>query len=255
MQQDLNLNVTVRSVTKKSELKKSRLAQGVIPAVIYGKGEKNIIGFIDAKGFTRAIHNISLGNTIFNLAISDGDKNTISKKAIVKDVQIDVVSRKPIHVDFQVVSMSSKIEVSVPVKLKGEAPGVKLHGGILEHFLREIKVKCLPKDIPSYIEVDISALEIGKGITVGELPKISGVEYQADAHAMVVNVVAPKKEEAAVPAGAEGVAGVQAATPAEPEVISKGKKPAEEEEGAAAAAGGKETAQSAAASSKESKKS
>jgi len=235
MQQELTLNVTLRSVTKKSDLKGARQREGLIPAVIYGKGEKNAIGFIDAKTFARTIHNVSLGNTLFNLKISspEGKAKEDVKKAIIKDVQIDVVTRKPLHVDFQIISMASKIEVSVPVRLKGEAPGVKLHGGILEHFLREIKVKCMPKDIPPYIEVDVSSLDIGKGVTVSELPRISGVEYHADPHAMVVNVVAPKKEEAAAPAAGPAAEG---AAPQEPEVISKGKK---EEEGAAKEGEGK----------------
>lgn len=221
---EVTLNVTMRELKSKGELGKYRAA-GKIPLVIYGKGEKNLNGLVDAKELEKILSQGSSGNTIFNLKIGND-----TKKAIIKDIQIDVVKRNPVHVDFQVVSMASKIEVTVPVKLVGEAPGVKLHGGILEHFIREIKVKCLPKDIPSSICVDISALEIGKGIVVGDLPKIEGVEYHADAHAMVVNVVAPKKEEVAAPA--EGA--VSAAAAVEPEVISKGKKE-EVAEGAAEA--------------------
>lgn len=216
--QEINLDVVVRQSTKKGEVKRSR-ESGQIPSVIYGRGEENLNGYIDAKIFNKMIKNFSSGNTIFNLNVAGG-----VKKAIIKDIQIDVVKRDPIHVDFQVVSMASKIEVSVPLRISGEAPGVKLHGGILEHFIRELKVKCLPKDIPQFITVDVSGLEIGRGVTVGELPKLEGVEFHADAHAMVVNVVAPKKEEVVAPEAA-------VAASAEPEVISKGKKDEEGVEG------------------------
>lgn len=216
--QEITLEVSVRDTTKKGDIKRLRNA-GKLPSVIYGRGEKNILAFVEKKSFKKIIQQTLSGNVIFNLKIGD----TV-KKAIIKDIQRDIVKRVPIHVDFQVVSMESKIEVLVPVKLIGDAPGVKLHGGILEHFVREIKVKCLPKDIPESIEVDISKLDIGKGIVVGELPKLPGVEYLIDPRTMVVNVVAPKKEE--VVTSLEGVA---AATPTEPEVISKGKKEAAEE--------------------------
>lgn len=225
--QEINLDVVVRQTTKKGEVKRSR-ELGQIPAVIYGKGEENLNGYLDAKTFGKIIKSFSSGNTIFNLNINGlnigGAQGVGIKKAIIKDIQIDVVKRHPIHVDFQVVSMASKIEVSVPIKLVGDAPGVKLHGGILEHFIRELKVKCLPKDIPEFLPVDVSALEIGKSFTVGELSAIEGVEYHADPHAMILNVVAPKKEEVVAPEAA-----VAASAAAEPEVISKGKK---EEEGA-----------------------
>ncbi len=208
--QEIALDVTIRELKSKGELKKHR-NMGKIPLSIYGKDEENLNGLVDAKELEKILSQGSSGNTIFNLKIGKD-----IKKAIIKDIQIDVIKRNPLHIDFQVVSMASKVEVTVPVKLVGDAPGVKLHGGILEHFIREIKVKCLPKDIPESIKVDISALDIGKGIFVSDLPKHEGVDYHADSHAMVVNVIASKKEEVAAPI--EGVAAV------EPEVISKGKK-------------------------------
>ncbi len=218
--QEITLEVSLRDQKTKGALKKYRQS-GKIPSVIYGAGEKNVLGLIDGKYFEKILQTSSLGNTIFNLKLGKSEK-----KAIIKDIQIDVIKRNPVHVDFQIVSMTSKVEVSVPVKTVGEAPGVKLHGGILEHFIRELKVKCLPKDIPASIDVDITGLEIGKGVTVSQLTKYEGVEYHADPNAMVVNVVAPMKEEVAAAPEAT------AAGPAEPEVISKGKKEEGEESAA-----------------------
>ena len=113
----------------------------------------------------------------------------------------------------------------VAIHTEGVADGVKNFGGIMEHILREIKVRCLPTDIPNKINIDVSNLKIGDSITVADLPKIDGVEYEHDSSAKVVNVVAQAVEEEK-PA--------EAAEPQAPEVISKGKKD-EAAEGAAEA--------------------
>jgi large subunit ribosomal protein L25 len=137
-----------------------------------------------------------------------------------------MISQKPVNIDFQAISATEKLEVNVHIHIVGIAPGVKMAGGILEHVLRDIKVKCLPKDIPQFIEVDVNSLQIGQQITVAGLPQLSGVEYLADVHQTVINVVAPTILEEKPAEGAAGAA-------AEPEVIAKGKKP---EEGAVVAA-------------------
>ena len=166
-----------------------------------------------------------------------------AKTAIVKQIQRDCISQKPIHVDFQAVSLQEKIEVKVSLHIQGIAPGVKNSGGILEHLMRDIAVQCLPTNIPHNIVVDISSLELNHSITVKDLPRIEGVEFLSDENAIIVNVVVPAAEEVpATPAEAAAAAATPGST-AEPEVISKGKK--DKEDGAAAPAAGDKKAEPA----------
>jgi len=213
------LEAQVREVGTKHKIAEIR-NQGGIPGVVYGVGEKNIVITINAKSFDKLLHSGAGKNTIINLKIG-----SISKTAIVKEIQRDMLTQTPIHVDFHAISLQKKIEVSVPVHVIGIATGVKLSGGVMEHVLREIKVSCLPTEIPKSINVDVSALEIGQSITVKDLPEMKGVDLLEDASGILVNIVAPTiLEEKPV----ESVAGVP-----EPEVITKGKKD-ETAEGAAA---------------------
>ncbi|MCK9582021.1 MAG: 50S ribosomal protein L25 [Endomicrobiales bacterium] len=212
------LEAQVREVGTKHKIAEIR-NQGGIPCVVYGVGEKNIVITINAKSFDKLLHSGAGRNTIINLKIG-----SISKTAIVKEIQRDMLTQTPIHVDFHAISLQKKIEVSVPVHVIGIATGVKLSGGVMEHVLREIKVSCLPTEIPKSINVDVSALEIGQSITVKDLPEMKGVDLLEDASGILVNIVAPTiLEEKPV----ESVAGVP-----EPEVITKGKKD-ETAEGAA----------------------
>jgi large subunit ribosomal protein L25 len=209
-----------REITTRGALNALR-ASGKIVAEYYGHNEKNMHLSIDAKRFEKMMQEAAGGNFLVNLKVG-----SVNKTAIIKEIQRDMISQKPVNIDFQAISATEMLEVNVHIHIVGIAPGVKMAGGILEHVLRDMKVKCLPKDIPQFIEVDINSLQIGQQITVAGLPQLSGVEYLADVHQTVVSVVAPTilEEKAAEP-----VAGAAA----EPEVIAKGKKP---EEGAVAAA-------------------
>jgi len=213
------LEAEVRSVTKKSDLKNLR-AKGLIPAVFYGRKDKAVALAISAKKFNEIIHSGG-GNILVNLKLKDG-----SKTAIIKEIQRDMISQFPVHVDFQAVSLKEKVQVSVPLHVVGTAPGVKLSGGILQHLMRELVIKCLPTQIPQKIDVDISNLQIGNVIAVKDLPKTEEVEVVSDPSAIIVNVVAPTVIEEA-PAAEAAAAGIAPAA-AEPEVISKGKKEKEE---------------------------
>lgn len=223
----VNLEVEARETSNKHFLKSLR-AGGKVPAVFYGHSEKAVSLTIGAKKFEEVMK-AGGSNVLITLKIAGADKT-----AIVKEIQRDVITRQPIHVDFIAVSLKDMIEVSVPLHIQGIAPGVKLSGGVLEHILREIRVKCLPTDIPSAINVDVSGLEINHSLAVKDLPKIEGVEFLADPDSIIINIVAPTILEEAPAAGTEAAAA--ATGPAEPEVISKGKK---EEEGAEGAEGAK----------------
>jgi len=197
---------------------------GWIPAVIYGQGKPQSV-VVESRAFYKAVQT-SGKNAIFTINV-DGKK----APGIVKEIQWQVLTHKPIHIDFQRIDVNQKLELSIPVHVVGESPGVKNAGGILEHIQREIKVKCLPDDIPAGINVDVSKLEIGHSIKVAEITPPKGVEFITAGDHIVVNVVAPKVEEVKPATPTEGAA----AGAAEPEVITKGKKEEEGAEGAAAA--------------------
>jgi large subunit ribosomal protein L25 len=128
--------------------------------------------------------------------------------------------------------MDKKLKVSVPIVLKGEAAGVKQQGGIMEQILREVEIECLPGDIPSVIEADVSELVFGKVLRVSDLAHDDKIEFITEANQPVAHITTVKEE---VAPAADAVAADAAATPAEPEVIKKGKQEAEGEEGAEAA--------------------
>lgn len=190
---------------------------GKIPAVFYGKNETPIAVTVDSKKFMTIVDKEG-ANVIIELKFKD-----FSKTAIIKELQRHVLTQAPNHVDFQAISLKEKIDILVPVHINGIPDGVKNSGGTLEHILREIKVRCLPTDIPSTINVDVSALKIGEALTVSQLPQIDGVEYENDPTNIVVNIIALSVEE-------EKPADVTA-EPQAPEVIAKGKKDEEGAEG------------------------
>lgn len=217
---------------KKRNLNQLR-GEGWIPATLYGNGEPAQVAVND-RVFSKAIHTKAGTNALFTVKF--GSESSL---AVIKEVQRDILKHNPIHVDFKRVNMKEKLTINVPTHTIGDAPGVKNSGGILEHITREIRVKCLPDDIPASIDIDVTKLELGHGIKVKDLPALKGVEYLTNADTIVVNVVAPKVEEVAPAADAAAAAGAQ------PEVIAKGKEK-EGAEGAAPAAGAKGAAPAAA---------
>ncbi len=213
-----------RDLTTKGGLRTLRV-QGEVPAVVYGGENKSFPLSVELKQFLKLLKQHG-ANVVMSLKL-DGGTETV----LVKEVQRDAISRMPIHIDFQRISLTETIEVSVPLHVSGEAPGVKLGGGILEHILREVRVKCLATNIPQSINVDVSNLQLNQGLRVKDLPVLPGVTVLTDVTQLIVNIVAPTElEEPATPAAGAAVPGA-----AEPEVIAKGKKPEEGAEGAAAA--------------------
>ncbi len=149
---------------------------------------------------------------------------------MIVDWQYEPVKGKLLHIDLKRIAMDQKLAVKVPIFLKGEASGVKQQGGILEQMLREVEVECLPGDIPSHIDADVSELVFGKVLRVSDLPHSDKVKFLTDANQPVAHVTSVKEEVVATP---EAAAADAAAGPTEPEVIKKGKQ--ETEEGAEAA--------------------
>src|SRR5271166_2432939 len=205
---------------------------GMIPAVVYGAGQNSTAIAVDPKQMNRILHSESGHNSIFDLTL-DGQ----SAKVMIVDWQYEPIKGALLHVDLKRIAMDKVLRVSVPIVLKGEAPGVKQQGGIMEQILREVEIECLPADIPSHIDVDVSQLMFGQVIRVSDLPHDGKVKFVTDENQSIAHVVAVKEVVEAAPAEAGAEA---AAAPAEPEVIKKGKQ---ETEGEAAEAGKPEKAE------------
>ena len=216
-----------------------------IPGVIYG-GDKPAVQVALSEKELVALRKKGGANAILHLKIGNA-----TETVIVKELQRHPVTERLVLADFQRISMTKKIEARVPLHAKGEAPGVKHHGGILQYELRELRVRALPAKIPHSIDVDVSMLEIGMHLSVKDLVVPAEVEVLDAADHLVVSVTVAKEEVAAAPVAAVAAAGAEgAAAPAEPELAStKGKKdeegkviPKEAKAAPAAAEKGKEPA-------------
>jgi large subunit ribosomal protein L25 len=194
--------------------------EGKIPAVVYGAGKESLSITVDPRVVTRILNSETGHNTIFDLTL-DGEKT----KAMIVDWQYEPIKGRILHIDLKRIALDKVLTVSVPIELIGEPEGVKTQGGILEQMLREVEIECLPADIPSHIDVDVSHLTFGKVLRVSDLPHLDKIKFLTDENQPVAHVTSVKEEVAVTPdAAAEA-----AAAPAEPEVIKKGKQETEEE--------------------------
>jgi large subunit ribosomal protein L25 len=186
--------------------------QGLIPAVVYGAGKESIAVTVDPKVITKILYSESGHNTIFDLTIAGhGDE-----KAMIVDWQNEPIKGHLLHIDLKRIAMNKTMTVSVPVQLIGVPTGVKLGGGVLSQVLHEVEIECLPTNIPSHIDVDVSGLEINGAIHISDLPHSNEIKFLGEEGAMVAHVTVLREE-----AATEAVAG-----PAEPEVAKKGKQDA-----------------------------
>jgi large subunit ribosomal protein L25 len=219
---DVTLQAEKRETKGKNEARRLRAA-GKIPAVVYGaeKGKAVEIA-VDPKILSRLLHSEAGANTLISMQGLDGGDTRV----LVKEYQLDPITHKMLHADFYQVAMDKTLTLTVPIVLKGEAKGIKIQGGIVDFVTREIEIEVLPGDIPENIEVDVTELMLNQGIRVRDL-KTEGAKWTpvSEGDTMIVHVVALKAEEPA-PAAEAAVAG----TPAEPEVIKKGKTEKEEDE-------------------------
>ena len=223
------LEATMRDSIGKNEARRTR-ASGRVPAVLYGEasGGKRVATpiSVEPKALLRILHSESGANTLISLKLSGGGDTRV----LIKEYQLDPITHQLLHADFHRIAMDRVLQITVPITVKGEAPGVKQQGGILEYVHRSIEVECLPADIPENVEINIGELMLHQGVRVRDLPANQKWKPVSDGDMMIVHVIMPKAEEAAAPA-AEGAAAVAAApaAPAEPEVIKKGKKEEAEE--------------------------
>ncbi|MDP9362187.1 MAG: 50S ribosomal protein L25 [Acidobacteriota bacterium] len=215
---EVTLEVTRRERSGKEIAKKLR-QDGKIPAVVYGGHKEPVAITVERKAVSDLIQKSDHGiRSIFVLKMAGTDQQ---RHAMIKDMQMDPISRRMTHIDFIRVVMDEVVRVTVPVHITGNSIGVK-EGGILDWQIRELHVECLPDAIPDKIDVDITNLGAHQQVRVSDLQLPEGVKVAEDTHRVIVGVTSPRAE--IVPE----VVAVEAVTAVEPEVIKKGKTETEE---------------------------
>ena len=215
---ELELVVKRRTATGKRPA--GRLRQtGFIPGIVYGRGVEPVPVTLNARDFIRLLHSKVGEHALVRLRLEDGA--AWAKPALVKAVQHDPVDGHVVHVDFQTILLTERLRVRVPLVLKGEPVGVKQDGGILEHFLREVEVECLPTEIPAQVEFDVSALKIGDTVHIRDLAPPHNTKITNEPGVVMASVQAPKQEKPEE----------EPASVTEPEVIREKKEEAEGEPG------------------------
>jgi large subunit ribosomal protein L25 len=194
----------------KNHARRVRVA-GKIPAVVYGAGQDPVAVTVDPKVIIKILHSDSGHNTIFDLNVENSGGIV---KAMIVDWQNEPIKGKLLHIDLKRIAMDKTMRVSVPIQLVGIPVGVKTQGGILEHVLREVEIECLPADIPSHLDVDVTNLALNAAIHVSDLPHSGSIKFLGEENATVAHVTSVRED-----AAAEAVV----AAPSEPEVAKKGK--------------------------------
>lgn len=219
--QRFNLEVESRKESGKGAARRIRRS-GRIPAVLYGEGKATSLT-MDPAHLIRLLQSVSGENALVNLTIKRPEGRETQSTAILRDFQMDPVTREILHADLFEISMNKSLRLRIPVEETGLSPGVK-EGGLLQHNLREIEIECLPANIPDQIEVDISVLGIGESIHVRDLAVGEGITILEDPDLTVISVAAPISDEKLESL----LTGATEPETKEPEVVAKGKEPSEE---------------------------
>jgi len=187
------LNVETRVRTGKGGSRKVR-QDGLVPAVVYGKGVEALNLRLDPKALQKAVATEAGWNTLITLK---GNGPFDGLVVILKDMQIDAIRRNPMHVDFLAIDLNKTLAVMVPVQPVGKSKG-EIEGGTLQLVRHEVEVYCLPTNIPTSLEIDVTALNIGEVVHIDELSLPEGVESQHDVNFTVLTVVGRMAEEVEV---------------------------------------------------------
>ncbi|HZS09598.1 MAG TPA: 50S ribosomal protein L25 [Blastocatellia bacterium] len=208
---DTSITLEAKPRTEKGKNASRRLrAAGMVPVTVYGSGDA-ATGAVSKREIATILRKHGR-NQIFTLKIN-GEATTVK----IAEMQFDPLRGSLLHADLMRISLTEKTEFDVSVHVTGEPEGVRLQGGLLDLPLHSLRVRCLPRDLPSAIEVDVAALKIGNNLRVRDLQLPEGVEVLTDPDVVLANVIAPKAEE-------EVTAAAPAEAVAEPEVIKKGKQ-------------------------------
>ncbi|MEN8374955.1 MAG: 50S ribosomal protein L25/general stress protein Ctc [Gemmatimonadota bacterium] len=217
--ESITLIATPRAERGKGAARKLR-GTGRVPAVVYGRQEETRALSVDAHELTLLFNRISVENTIIELSVEGEDAPV---NTLVREVQAHPYRNEILHVDFYQVRAGEEIEVGVPIRLEGTPIGVREDGGVLDHVIHDLTVRCVPSKIPNVIELDVSEMVIGDALHVSDINLPEGVTTLIDLERTICSVAAPRaEEEPEVEEGEEEelLEGEEGA--GEPEVIGKG---------------------------------
>ncbi len=220
------LNAEIRSPLSRGELNRLR-REGKVPAVVYGRGKETQPLLVDGRILRQALAKEGT-NVLIDLQIGE-EAGPRAETVMLKEIQRHLWRQEMLlHVDFIRISMEDEIEVDVPLNFTGEAAGAA-EGGILQFIMREVSVKCLPGNIPEFIEVDISSLHIGEGINAASLSLSQGVALLVDPEETLVQMLAPaaEEEEELPEAEEKEIEGEEASSVEDEEADLQGKEEAE----------------------------
>jgi large subunit ribosomal protein L25 len=213
---EIILKATRREGRGKNDARRAR-RDGQVPVTIYGGAGEAVAALAPLRDLAAILRSDSGRNTIFTVDIEGGEATEV----MFADRQIDPVRSRLVHADFKRLVKGQKIEATVPLRLVGEPIGVREEAGVLEQIIREIEIRCQPRDIPEHLDVDVTNLGVHQVLHVSDIPATADVEILAEPDTVIATVSVVKEEVVEV-------APVEGEAPAEPEVIGKGKK---EEEG------------------------
>ncbi|HEX3253196.1 MAG TPA: 50S ribosomal protein L25 [Pyrinomonadaceae bacterium] len=215
---DFKVQAKLRDGRGKNDARRAR-RDGMVPITVYGGGAETVAAVAQLSDLAAILRSESGRNTIFTIDV----EGVGASEVMFHDRQIDPVKGRLIHADLARLVKGQKIEVTVPLHLVGEPTGVREKQGVLEQIIREIEIRCEPRQIPDSLDVDVSNLDVHDLLHVSDIPVGEGVEILTDPEQAIATVSIVKEEAAPAPA-AEGE------EPTEPEVIGKGKKEEEGEE-------------------------
>jgi large subunit ribosomal protein L25 len=215
---DFRVQAKPRDGRGKNDARRARRA-GMVPITVYGGGAETVSALAQLRDLAAILRTEAGRNTIFTIEVEGMGESEV----MFHDRQIDPVKGRLIHADLTRLVKGQKIEVTVPLHLTGEPIGVKEKQGVLEQIIREIEIRCEPRDIPDSLDIDVSHLDVHDTLHVSDIKVSEGVEILNDPELVLATVSIVKEEAEAAPV-AEGE------EPAEPEVIGKGKKDEEGDE-------------------------
>ena len=190
--EQIALKASLREGKGKQDMHKIRKT-GLVPGIVYHRGEESVPVSLVEKDLLKILRSAEGENVLISLQVEGSKKK--SRAVLIKEIQHHPVKRSILHVDFNEISMTEKITIDVEVVAVGEPIGVKQEGGILEHVLREIKVQCLPADMPKHIDVDVSALKVNDSVHVSDLKVSDKVKILTAPETLLIQVKLPVEEK------------------------------------------------------------
>ena len=210
---EYKVQAKIRVGRGKNDARRAR-RDGMVPITVYGGGAETLTAVAQARDLAAILRSETGRNTIFTIEVEGAGTSEV----MFHDRQIDPIKGRLIHADLARLVKGQKIEVTVPLHLVGEPIGVREKQGVLEQVVREIEIRCEPREIPEALEVDVTNLDVHDTLHVSDIPVTEAIEILNDAELVIATVGIVREEELAATTPAEGE------EPAEPEVIGKGKK-------------------------------